>query len=91
MAKITGMGCTATALITAALAASHAPQAATAHALSWMAAAGAAAGAHAAGPGSLQVALLDTLYALGHPTLQDHATLSGPSTPDGAPDGAAAR
>jgi len=71
MARVTGTGCTATALIGAFVGAGLAPRAAACCGLACLAAAGAQAAAVAAGPGSLPVALLDHLYHL------DQAALDG--------------
>ncbi|NEO27399.1 MAG: hydroxyethylthiazole kinase [Kamptonema sp. SIO4C4] len=64
MAKVTGMGCTATALIAAFLAVNEQPHFAAAHAISVMGIAGEIAAETAKGPGSLQVNFLDALYNL---------------------------
>ena len=64
MTKVTGLGCTATALVGAFLAVSSDPLAATVHAMAVMGCAGAMAAEGAPGPGSLQVRFLDVLYAL---------------------------
>ncbi|MDB9312464.1 hydroxyethylthiazole kinase [Spirulina sp. CS-785/01] len=64
MAKVTGMGCTATALIGAFLAVNNHPTLAAAHAIAVIGIAGEIAAETAKGPGSLQVHLLDALYNL---------------------------
>lgn len=64
MAKVTGMGCTATALIGAFLAVNSDAGTAAAHAMTVMGIAGELAAAKAAGPGSLQLYFLDALYNL---------------------------
>ncbi|MGQ7793397.1 hydroxyethylthiazole kinase [Faunimonas sp. B44] len=69
MARVTGLGCTATALVGAFLAAVRDPFAATLHALAVLGVAGEMAAEKAAGPGSLQMLLLDALYAIDRPTL----------------------
>ncbi len=64
MPRVTGMGCTATAVVGAFLAVNPDPLAAAAHAMAAMSAAGRRASATAKGPGSMQVAFLDALHAL---------------------------
>ncbi len=64
MPRVTGLGCTATALIGAFAAVNPSPFEATAHAMAVMGIAGEMAAAHSAGPGSLQVQFLDALYRL---------------------------
>jgi hydroxyethylthiazole kinase len=75
MARVTGLGCTATALVGACLAVEPDPVLATAAGLAALGAAGKAAAEVAGGPGSLQVALLDMLYALDEATLAAHAVV----------------
>ena len=64
MARVTGMGCTATALIGAFLAVEPDAFAAAVHGLTVLGVAGEIAAEASPGPGSLQVRLLDALYAL---------------------------
>ncbi|MEM7656519.1 MAG: hydroxyethylthiazole kinase [Bacteroidota bacterium] len=64
MAKVTGMGCTATSLIGACLGVHEDAFEATMAAMSLIGVAGELAAKKAAGPGSLQLHLLDTLYTL---------------------------
>ena len=64
MARVTGLGCTATALIGAFVAVNAEPFEATAHAMAVMGIAGEMAAQRSAGPGSLQVNFLDALYLL---------------------------
>jgi hydroxyethylthiazole kinase len=64
MARVTGTGCTASALCGAFAAVNDSAVAATAHALAALGAAGATAGERARGPGSMQLHLYDELYAL---------------------------
>nr|BCW99984.1 MAG: hydroxyethylthiazole kinase [Bacteroidota bacterium] len=64
MARVTGMGCTATALCGAFLAVNPDPGQATAHAMAVMGIAGELAAERAEGPGSLQMRFLDALYRL---------------------------
>ena len=88
MPLVTGLGCTATALVAAFLAVAEAhpgaagqasgrtPLIATAHALTIFGVAGEVAAAKSAGPGTLQMHLYDVLYAMGLETLQDRGRLS---------------
>nr|WP_246387293.1 hydroxyethylthiazole kinase [Gluconacetobacter sacchari] len=64
MTRVTGLGCTATALAGACLAVEPDAMAACAHAMVLIGLAGERAARHAAGPGSLQVGLLDQLHHL---------------------------
>ncbi|MFO1421294.1 MAG: hydroxyethylthiazole kinase [Candidatus Competibacteraceae bacterium] len=64
MTRVTGLGCSATAVIGAFLAVEPDAFAATAAGLAVFGVAGEIAAEQAGGPGSLQVALLDTLYQL---------------------------
>lgn len=75
MARVTGLGCTATALVGACLAVERDPVLATAAGLAALGAAGKAAAEVAGGPGSLQVALLDMLHALDRETLDLHVSI----------------
>lgn len=70
MAKVTGMGCTATAIIGAFSAVNPDSTIAAAHAMAVMGISGEIAAEKATGPGSLQVHFLDTLHNL---TLADIA------------------
>jgi hydroxyethylthiazole kinase len=70
MARVTGLGCSATAVIGAFLAVEPDAFAATVAALAVFSVAGEVAAGWAAGPGSLQVALLDALYTLDEATLK---------------------
>jgi hydroxyethylthiazole kinase len=69
MARVTGMGCTATAIIGACLAVEADRLAATVYGLAITAVAGETAAARARGPGSLQLEILDALYQLDAATL----------------------
>jgi hydroxyethylthiazole kinase len=62
LSRVTGMGCTASALVGAFLGAGHDSFLAAAAAVALLAVAGEDAAAAASGPGSLQVQVLDTLY-----------------------------
>ena len=64
MARVTGLGCTATALVAAFSAVNPSPIRATAHAMAVMGIAGEMAAAQSPGPGSLQMHFLDALYML---------------------------
>lgn len=70
MTKVTGMGCTATALIGAFAAVNPNYLQATAHAMAIMGIVGEWAAAKAQGPGTLQLHFLDGLYALEQSTIQ---------------------
>jgi hydroxyethylthiazole kinase len=64
MGRVTGMGCTASALTGAFLAVNSSPIEAAAHAMAVMGICGEIAAEKAAGPGSLQLYFLDALYEL---------------------------
>jgi len=64
MTRVTGMGCTATAICGAFAAVGQANAEATAQAMAVMGIAGEIAAEHVPGPGSLQVRFLDVLYRL---------------------------
>lgn len=64
MTRVTGLGCTATALVGAFLAVTESPFEATLQAMAVMSCAGSMAAEGAAGPGSLQVRFHDALYAM---------------------------
>src|SRR5262245_1861442 len=70
MARVTGMGCTATALVGACLAVEPDPLTAALHGLAILGVAGELAAEHASGPGTLQVALYDVLANLHRETLE---------------------
>lgn len=65
MGKVTGLGCTATALIGAFAAVNKDYLAASAHAMAVMGIAGELASGKSTGPGSMQVHFLDALYTIG--------------------------
>jgi hydroxyethylthiazole kinase len=75
MPRVTGMGCTATAIVGAFLAVERDRLAATAQALCALGVAGEVAAERARGPGSLQVELLDALYGLDADLLATRARL----------------
>jgi len=70
MTRVTGLGCSATAVIGGFLAVEPDAFAATVAGLAVFGVAGEIAAERAVGPGTLQVALLDTLYALDEATLK---------------------
>ena len=72
MPKVTGLGCTATALVGAFCAVNPDPSAAAAHAMTVMGIAGEIAAETAAGPGSFQVNFIDALYRLNAEQLASH-------------------
>ncbi len=76
MSRVTGMGCTATALTGAFLAVEPDPVDAATWALSYLGLAGERAALSANGPGSFAVALLDALYNLDAPALAAGARVS---------------
>lgn len=76
MARITGTGCTASAITGAFLAAVDDPLVATAHALAALGLAGERAAAGASGPGLFRARLLDELAALTPETLERGARIS---------------
>lgn len=65
MARVTGLGCTASALIGAFAAVNPSPLLAAAHAMAVMGIAGEMAAERAEGPGTLQLHFLDALHRLG--------------------------
>ncbi len=75
MTRVTGLGCTATALIGACLAVEPDPFLASAHGMTLIGLAGELAAERARGPGSLQVELLDALYRLDRSTILARARL----------------
>jgi hydroxyethylthiazole kinase len=79
MARVTGLGCTATALVGAFLAANPDPYDATVAALATLGVAGEVAVEWSAGPGSLQVHLLDSLHQLDQSTLEARARITDES------------
>jgi hydroxyethylthiazole kinase len=76
MARITAMGCAASAVIAAAHAVTDDAWTATAAALLWIGVAGDIAAKSATGPGSLAVGLLDTLHRLDADALMTHARVT---------------
>jgi hydroxyethylthiazole kinase len=76
MARVTGTGCTASALCAAFAAVDPSPFMATAHALAALGAAGAAAGARARGPGTMQLHLYDELHTLQREQIVRHVDVT---------------
>jgi hydroxyethylthiazole kinase len=76
MTRVTGLGCTASALTGAFAAVNSDRLHAAAHAMAVMGIAGELAAARSAGPGSLQVHFLDALYRLDLDTVQSHLRCS---------------
>ncbi|MDF1586322.1 hydroxyethylthiazole kinase [Marinimicrococcus flavescens] len=76
MTRVTGTGCTASALAGAFLAALPDPLAAAAHALAMLGLAGERAAGGEVGPGLFQTRLLDELYRLGPAELDEGARIS---------------
>ncbi|TMJ04746.1 MAG: hydroxyethylthiazole kinase [Alphaproteobacteria bacterium] len=76
MARVTAMGCAASALVAAFLAIESDACTATAAALLAFGVAGGVAGERASGPGSFPAALLDALYALDKHTLGEKARVT---------------
>ena len=76
MAKVTAMGCAASALVAAFLAVEADAWRATAAALAMIGVAGELAAAKSDGPGSFAVAIIDALYNLDGPTLIAHARVN---------------
>jgi len=70
MPRVTGLGCTATALCGAFAAINPDPALAAAHAMAVMGIAGEMAAETAKGPGSLQVNFIDALYQLSETDIQ---------------------
>ena len=84
MARVTGLGCTASALVGAFLATGGDAMESTVAAIAALGVAGEIAAEGAAGPGTLQLRLLDTLYSLDEATLTQWAriTEAAPSLDD---------
>jgi hydroxyethylthiazole kinase len=76
MARVTGLGCTASALVGAFLATGGDAMESTVAAISALGVAGEIAAEGAAGPGTLQLRLLDTLYSLDEATLTQWARIT---------------
>nr|MDT0253950.1 hydroxyethylthiazole kinase [Endozoicomonas sp.] len=76
MARVTGTGCTATAIIGAFLAVCDNPLTAAVAGLTCLGIAGDIASIDCPGPGSLQVRILDELYRLDQSTIQQFEQVS---------------
>lgn len=77
MPRVTGLGCTASALCGAFVAVNRSALAATAHAMAVMGIAGEQAAEKAAGPGSLQMHFLDALYNLSEAGIARYLKVGG--------------
>lgn len=75
MPRVTGLGCTASALCGAFAAVNPSPLAATVHAMAVMSAVGEIAAARSEGPGSLQMHFYDVLYTLTETELTERMRL----------------
>ncbi len=75
MSRVTGLGCSLTALIGACLAVNNNAHQATVAAISYFGVAGEIAAEQSNGPGSLQTCLLDTLYTLDRETFLKRARI----------------
>jgi hydroxyethylthiazole kinase len=75
MPRVTGLGCTATALIGAFAAVNPSPEAAAAHAMAVMGIAGEMAAEDSPGPGTFQVKFLDALYRLSEADIRSRLKL----------------
>jgi hydroxyethylthiazole kinase len=75
MSRVTGLGCTASALVGACLAATPDVIEATVAALTALGVAGEIAAEQAAGPGTLQLQLLDALYQLDEVTVRERGRI----------------
>ncbi len=75
MARVTGMGCTATAIIGAFRAVDRDPFRAAVHGLTALGVAGEIAAERSAGPGSLQLQILDALHLLDEAAITDRARI----------------
>jgi len=75
MPRVTGLGCTATALIGAFAAVNSSPLRAAAHAMAVMGIAGEMAASRCSGPGTFQVSFLDALYLLRDSDIRDRLNM----------------
>ena len=78
MTRVTGMGCTASALTGAFVAVNSSPFQAAASAMVTMGVAGEIAASRSAGPGSFQLNFLDALFGLDEATVKQRTRLQGP-------------
>jgi hydroxyethylthiazole kinase len=81
MARVTGMGCTASAVTAAFAAVNPSPFLAAAHAMAAMGIAGEMAAERAAGPGSFQAEFTDALYRLGRDDIERALDVRGTPEP----------
>ena len=77
MSKVTGMGCTASAITGAFAAVNPAPFLAAAHAMALMGIAGEMAAERSLGPGSFQLNFLDTLYGIQSSDIKTRLKMQG--------------
>ena len=77
MPRVTGLGCTASALTGAFAAVNPDPLLAAAHAMALMGIAGELAGARSPGPGSFQLNFLDALYTVGEAEIASRLQMEG--------------
>jgi hydroxyethylthiazole kinase len=75
MSRVTGLGCTASALCGAFIAVNSSASAAAAHAMAVMGIAGELAGEQAQGPGSFQMRFLDALYTVTENDIRDRVNM----------------
>jgi hydroxyethylthiazole kinase len=78
MAKVTGMGCTASAITAAFAAVNPSPFHAAAYAMAVMGIAGEMAAEHSAGPGSFQLNFLDALYRIRESDIMQRIKMQNP-------------
>jgi hydroxyethylthiazole kinase len=80
MTKVTGMGCTSSAITAAFLAVNTSPVRAAAHAMAVMGIAGEFAARQSVGPGSFQVNFLDFLYCMNEADILQNLKMQGLSS-----------
>jgi hydroxyethylthiazole kinase len=78
MSKVTGMGCTASAITAAFAAVNPSPMQAAAHAMAVMGIAGEIAAKHSDGPGSFQLNFIDALYCIQKSDIIHRLKMNGP-------------
>jgi hydroxyethylthiazole kinase len=86
MSRVTGMGCTATAITGAFVAVNPSPFRAAAHAMAVMGIAGEMAAQRAAGPGSFQPMFLDILYGIQESDITQRLKMQGLESCGGKPN-----
>lgn len=79
MTRVTGMGCTASAVTGAFLAVNPSPVQAAVHAMALMGMAGEMAGERSSGPGSFQMNFLDALYNISQSDIEQRSGSLGPA------------